>query len=65
MDSIHEYICLLSDGDELHIFAEDAEQAAWDALQLAQDSGEFLVDVKPIFNSHHERQQEEREVFSK
>ena len=48
MQYLTEFSCLLSNGEELYLLANDAEDAAWDALQLAQDQGQFLVDIKPI-----------------
>ena len=43
---LREYNVTLSSGETIYILAHDSEQAAWSALELAEDRSLKLVDVR-------------------
>ncbi len=45
--SLREYHVTLSSGETIYILAQDTEEAAWLALELAADRSLYLVDVVP------------------
>ena len=44
--SLREYHVTLSSGETIYILARDSEEAAWSALELAEDRTLELVDVR-------------------
>ena len=44
--SLREYYVTLSSGETMYILAQNSEQAAYDALELAEDRSLKLVDVR-------------------
>ena len=44
---LREYHVTLSSGETIYILAQDTEEAAWLALELAADRDLYLVDVAP------------------
>jgi len=46
---LHEYEVWLSSGESMYILAANAEEAAWDALELSMDRKVTLVNV---FRTH-------------
>ena len=44
--SLREYNVTLSSGETMYILAQSSEQAAYDALELAEDRSLKLVDVR-------------------
>ena len=44
--SLREYNVTLSSGETIYILAHDSEEAAWSALELAEDRTLKLVDVR-------------------
>ncbi len=43
---LKEYLVLLSSGEYFYILAANAEDAAWDALELSNDKNSRLLDVR-------------------
>ena len=46
MPPLREYNVTLSSGETMYILARSSEQAAWNALELAEDRSLKLVDVR-------------------
>lgn len=44
--TLSEYQVILSSGEVEYILAADAEEAAWDALALSDDTNTYLLDVR-------------------
>lgn len=44
--TLNEYQVILSSGEVEYILAADAEEAAWDALALSDDTNTYLLDVR-------------------
>ena len=43
---LREYNVTLSSGETIYILAHDSEQAAWSALELAEDRSLTVIDVR-------------------
>ena len=44
-----EYTIVFSDGEEIYILAEDLEEAAWSAIDLAYNLDKSVKDIIPTY----------------
>jgi len=44
-----EYTIVFSDGEEMYILAEDLEEAAWSAIDLAYNLDKSVKDIIPTY----------------
>jgi len=59
-----EYEARMISGERVYFLSENFENAAWDAMSLAEASDDILADVIPT-ELLYVREKEDQEVFSK
>ncbi len=60
--SLKEYAACLISGERIYFLAENIEQAAWDAMKLAEASNDILNDVIPT-ELLYVREKEDQEIL--